>query len=965
MQHEHSEIPAEHKGAARWAQTARALVALWAAALLLALYPYTGNPAAPIKLLLSGWGAVALALCVWLAARRDRTCSPAVTPALGLAAGWIVIQGFAALRLGMNPETLGPAVDALAPLVIFWVIAFLAAPLYRATTDARRLAVMLMIAAAVSSLYGFCQRMGLDPFPWAVTDLEEYRGLPATYGNPNFAGHVLVIAIPLAAALAWQRLPWGLVPLGLMGTHLALTGMRGGWVGLGAAGLLLGVAAVVRNRPWPAPRRAVAALLITVTLGVALGGAALAAHRLVQGSWLPADGSLVLRYQGYAGAARMALERPLLGWGPGQYALENPRYWTAYEQRWFASEGRLNDHVHNEPLETAVDGGLLAVVLLGALFAYATLASLHLAFTTADPLRRRLAYGLAAAFAAFAMDGLFGFNLRVPASAGLFFLLLGLLDALSATPAPERRWARITAPWALGLATACALVFSLTFQAERLLQRSHGALAWALEQSNPGMAQPALEEAREAAGRAAMLRVWDARMHLAQAEALGLLGHADDAAKSAALAAHLEPNSPARLTASAQRYLSVAATAGASRVPIIAMAQDLARGAVALCPGYAPAEEVLGRAALALAEADPEAVGAKALFDGARTHLGTALQGALPQRANLEILLSRACLGAGDATSAVAALRRALEWEPDRMPVWEQLQQLAETQGDASLYLNALSAQVRRASNDAALRLTLQRRLAAAYAATPRDAALAHAVLDTVLREDPSRLEDWGRFLATAPASALETVLRARVGERSEAQRGGIPALVLGAYQALDGGTAAWEALATQTSNEAHTLPASDPATARAMLGWLLPLLGRVEAEAPADSLLRERVRAACGAILVAAHSWAEAEARLAAPFTALPRREQPDILSDRAAALAGLGRTAEALELAREAHRRGSSRIYPRLTLARLLMPGGQYDEARYLYHAVLADLPAGPFATQVQSELTALEAAAVGDAP
>lgn len=964
MQYEHSENALSALPAQRWARCARALVALWVVALLLALYPYTANPAAPIKLLLSGWAAVGLAICVWLAARRDRAFSPAITPALGLAAGWIVIQGFAAMRLGIHPTTLGPAVDALAPLVIFWVIAFLAAPMFRATTAARQLLVVLVLAAAMSSVYGFFQRMGLDPFPWAVTDLEEYRGLPATYGNPNFAGHVLVMAIPLAAALAWQRLPWALLPLGLLVAHLTLTGMRGGWVALGAAGLVWGTAWVVRKRPWPAPRQTVAAALIAITLAVALGGATLAAHRVSQGNWLPADGSLVLRYQGYAGAARMALERPLLGWGPGQYAVENPRYWTPYEQRWFAAEGRLNDHVHNEPLETAVDAGLLAVVLLGALFAYAVLASLRLAFTTTDSPRRRLAFGLAAAFTAFAVDGLFGFNLRVPASAGLFFLLLGVLDALSAMPAPERRWARITAPWGLGLSAVCVLVFSLSFQAERQLQRSRGALAWAVEQSNPGMAQQALEEARESAARAAVLRSWDARMFLALAEPLGLLERAEDAAQAAGIAAQLEPNSPARLTAAAQRQLSLAVTATSERASIIAAAQGLARNAVAICPGYAPAEEVLGRAALALAEANPDGAGAKALFGEARTHLGTALRGVASQRASLEILLARACVGADDLQGGAAALRRALEWEPGHEAAWTQLEALATQLGDAAIYLETLRAQLHRSAKDAALRLVLQRRLAAKYVESDGGAALAHATLQAVLDAEPSRLEDWGRFLNTAPGGDAAGALRKQLAKIRETARAVVPPLVLAAQEAAENGGATWETFAVLVSDTAHTLPASAPATVHAQLAWLLPLLSNVEAEAQ-DPLLRERLRAAQGAVLVALGDWQAAEGRLSDVFMLLPRRDRPDILADRAVALAALGQKDAATALAREAHRSGSSRLYPRMTLARLLTAQGEIAEARYLYNAVIADLGSTPLAAEAQAELAALDAGAAGEAP
>lgn len=950
---------------ARGSICVRVLVGLWVAGLLLALYPYTGNPASPIKHLISGWAAVVIALAAGMAAWRDRRLAPALSPALGLAALWITISGVAALRNGLSPLMLGPALDTLAPLVVFWCIAYLAVPQLRDARAAKRMASVVVIAVTLSSLYGFAQALGLDPFPWASTSIEEYRGLPSTYGNPNFAGHVLVLALPLAAALAWQRLPWALLPLGLMATHLYLTGMRGGMAGLGAGVVLLMAAACLRKRALPPMRRVLGTLVLTALLLGVLGGGLLAAHRARTGDWLPVDGSLVLRYQGYDGAARMVLERPVLGWGPGRYAVENPRYWTPYEQSWFAAEGRLNDHVHNEPLEAAVDAGLLGLSLYAALLAYAVIAALHLAFTTADPLRRRLAYGLAVAFIAFAVDGLFGFNLRVPASAGLLFLLLALLDALGAAPPRATRWAHVTSFSMAGLSLACALVLTASFQAERCLQRSRGALGWAEQmegQVTEASIREALEEGRQAAAAAAALRPWDARMHLAHAEALGRLGETDAAASAAAWAATCEPNSPARRTAYAQRLLGVATESGPTPETALAAAQAEAEVAVGLCPGYPPAEEVLGRVALALAGIAPaEAAGRAARFEAARAHLSTALRGNVPRRADLQVLLSRACLGANDPAAAIAALRRALELAPDRMDAWDQLERLAARQRDWTPYRETLSRQLRRATAEPLVR-SLRQRLAAVYAASPGDRALGHGLYATLLAQDPARLDYWGGFLGSVPADALPAVLRDRVDTLGMAEHDAAPALILAARAALDGDAPAWDTLATQSADAAHVMPPGDPDAARTMLAWLCPLLAQA---AQNDALPREtrgRLQASHAAILVAMQDWPAAAALFEADFSALPRRDRPEWLADHATTLAALGRPEEAMPLAREAQRTGATRVYPRLAVARLLVAQGAREEARFLYNAVLSDLVDGAVAAQVRAELAALEAAGGG---
>ena len=80
-------------------------------------------------------------------------------------------------------------------------------------------------------------------------------------------------------------------------------------------------------------------------------------------------------------------------------------------------------------------GATLAILVLGMCY------GLLMAFQ-GHPERRRLGYAVAGLFCAFLEDGLFGFNLRVPVSAGILFLMMGLLDGLWSPPpdavAPRR-----------------------------------------------------------------------------------------------------------------------------------------------------------------------------------------------------------------------------------------------------------------------------------------------------------------------------------------------------------------------------------------------------------------------------------------------------------------------------------------------------------------------------------------------
>src|SRR5690606_2504417 len=134
--------------------------------------------------------------------------------------------------------------------------------------------------------------------------------------------------------------------------------------------------------------------------------AAMVYTKTFTGDYLPSGHSLLLRYNGYFGACQMILDKPLLGFGPGMYRIENPPYWTPYEAATFATEARYNEHVHNAYLESGVESGLGGAFLYIGFVVSLIMQSLGLAITDTDRRRRLLALTLAACFIVFAVDGL-------------------------------------------------------------------------------------------------------------------------------------------------------------------------------------------------------------------------------------------------------------------------------------------------------------------------------------------------------------------------------------------------------------------------------------------------------------------------------------------------------------------------------------------------------------------------------
>ncbi|MCL4217538.1 MAG: hypothetical protein KJ052_11115, partial [Candidatus Hydrogenedentes bacterium] len=60
-------------------------------------------------------------------------------------------------------------------------------------------------AVAISSGYAFLQKTGHDPLTWAEQTSIEYKELPGSFGNPNYAGHAIVLCTLMALYLAGSR----------------------------------------------------------------------------------------------------------------------------------------------------------------------------------------------------------------------------------------------------------------------------------------------------------------------------------------------------------------------------------------------------------------------------------------------------------------------------------------------------------------------------------------------------------------------------------------------------------------------------------------------------------------------------------------------------------------------------------------------------------------------------------------
>lgn len=932
----------------------RFLIALWVFAITLALFPYTYNPAAPIKHLVTDAAIVALASAAL--PRIFRGGIGLRSPVTLTLFAWFGVQLAAAL-LSEHPLH---GLAALRTFAAFLLLYLVAADAYRAPRQAWRVLGCVAAAAALASVYGVVQFMGLDPFPWGERAIEEYRGLPATFGHPNFAGHVLVLAIIAGCALGIaRRQPWVWPLVALMTAHLAQTHMRAAWAALGAAlALTLALAWSLRRGGGPG-RKALRAGGAAMLLGGAGVAAALTAHHALRGTPIPLDGSLLLRYNSYHGAAAMVLDRPLLGYGPGNYPLANPPYWTPYEQRWFATEGRRNLRVHNDALEAGVDAGIPGMTLYLALLTLAIFRGMALA-SSAAPARRQLGFAFAAMFTAFAADGLFGFNLRAPASGGLFFLLLGVQEGLLRTRLEGSRAAAAALP--LG-AAACALWGAAIFHGEMQFQRVSAAQQWMQQFQRQGAEaslRAAIQDADRFAAEGARWMPWDARFPMAQG--LNAL-HAGETVRAIAAferALALHPHNPATLTRLAQAHLQRTRELpedAAARLTELERARERAKQLAALCPPMPEAHELLGRIAAQRAALQDEEAQAEAGWRAAAEHLSKALTLGPRNRAPVERLLARAHVAAGEYLAAQRTLRRVLETDPLDRDAWDLFEQAAAASGGGPELVDWLERRLgdlraRPGAQEAGV-VDLSIRLARAQEQLLDDREGALETLRAAVHAAPAWLAPWGAMIALLPpGERLESTLAIVHGLDAAALPR--PLLLLRKLDESPEPAELTDAV-RELAAQARRLGAAE---ARRDLLWLADLLRTAVRELVAEERAAARAFAELAEIYLAAEAHDDAEPLLRAAIPSLPQGERPLYLARHADALAGLDRTQEALALARAAAAEAPNTWEVRLSFARRLADAERTAEARFEYMAILRTFTAIPreIRSAIERELAAL---------
>ncbi len=638
---------------------------------VLAIFPFTPSPAADIKILVYELGACAVLLLGLFAPgntlevlRRNAGFSCFIF-------GFLALYAAATLQSPNIGYSFVKEVLRMTALVVLFAAT---ANAFRTTDQRCKLIGAYCIAVAISSVYGVAQAMGIDPFPWDTAN-PLLRESPSTYGNPNFASHALAPAIILAAGLGARRKSrWALLCLPFYFAHFALTQTRGSLVAVVSAALLV-IVAVVISRKVKTPARAIATTFATCFVIGVVGIATLSTILYWNtGRAYPEDSSSMLRYHSFYGACRMIQDAPILGYGPGMYQSLSPEYWTVLEQERFGTKKKLSAHVHDEPLEIAVDAGIPAAVAYMAILILGTCIGLMNFFASETSERRRVGLMIAAFYIAYFVDGLVGFNAHVPVSTLILFLIAGVTAGLrpevdeesspSTVSTRRLRWAAGTANIALALMIA---TFAIRHFAAEIYQ----------ELGRVAMEDSAYAESGRLLAKATTLAPYNA-FHWFMLSGLEIEeGRYRDGFDHAARSLELNPHLVTGHLRLAKAAFNVALT---SQGPEAQAALDetvaSVQRAVELSYSFPGAHEMLGKASILQANwlagaGSGNSVEAKMAWLDAEQHLLRAIEYNSKSEAELYRLIAEVRLAAPDVPGAQEALMHAIELKPDDKEAWK------------------------------------------------------------------------------------------------------------------------------------------------------------------------------------------------------------------------------------------------------------------------------------------------------
>jgi len=312
-------------------------------------------------------------------------------------------------------------------LINYIVIFYLTIHIIDTKAHLLKLLYIIIGVATFLTIFGLFKRTGLNPFPWwnyPEIKSETYR-LSATFGNANnLAGYMemtllLFLGILLSGYKSINRFTL-VCFIVLFLIALTLTLSRGGWFSA-FAGLLFIIFALLSSRTKlkKGPIIPVVVGLLVICLVVLSNTSTV--ERIGPIQEFGQATNFLGRISVWGGIIEMIKDNPLIGAGPGTFAIVYTQYQPAgIPMRYF--------HGHNDYLQFTAELGLPFIILMiWMIFIFYKTAFIKL--SSQNAIERGIALGAMSGITAILVHSMVDFNLHIPANVILFTILAALVSA--------------------------------------------------------------------------------------------------------------------------------------------------------------------------------------------------------------------------------------------------------------------------------------------------------------------------------------------------------------------------------------------------------------------------------------------------------------------------------------------------------------------------------------------------------
>jgi O-antigen ligase len=297
----------------------------------------------------------------------------------------------------------------------------------------RRLARLIVGLGLFLSVFGLFKRFGVNPFPW--WDYNELKYTPdflaSTYGNHNHLAGYLEMAILMVLALFLNDYKKGYFFLMvyvtlLMVLALILSLSRGGWISF-LMGLMFMAAALLWDRRFTNKKVLLAGTGLCMISAMIVLVSTPVVERVRTVIEKDQAASLQDRLMAWAGTVNMVKDSPMLGTGPGTYAVIFPQYQPPGLATQF-------DMAHNDYLQVMAETGVFLIPVIVWMIVVLFRKGFK-KLKNPSRLVRATTLGAMSGIVAILFHSIGDFNLHIPANA----LLFTVLAAIVAAPLPRHR----------------------------------------------------------------------------------------------------------------------------------------------------------------------------------------------------------------------------------------------------------------------------------------------------------------------------------------------------------------------------------------------------------------------------------------------------------------------------------------------------------------------------------------------